>query len=200
MGFLEFFQLYIFTFEFLSVIAGLLYLTLIIKEVKWAWPLAFVSSSAMLLTAFNAKLYMEMILQAYYVIMAVVGWFSWTNKRKNKEKTYIKIWTFKFHIINICLSFALTFLFGFFMQTYTDQALPFMDSFTTIFSLTTTIMVTQKVLENWLYWVIINAINVGMMYNRELYWASGLMVLYTFMAVQGYFRWKKAYQLQDETN
>lgn len=196
----EFLNNYLFTTEFLSVLCSLLYLFFIIREIKWAWPLAFMSSTAMIFTAFHAKLYMEIVLQFYYVIMAVIGWFSWSRKSKLNIKTPICRWPLRYHLINISISLLLSFVLGYIMDKYTDQALPYLDTLTTVFALTTTWMVTQKVLENWIYWIIVNGVSIFMMYNRGLYWACLLMVLFTFMAIQGYFQWKKSYQLQNETN
>ncbi len=188
---------YFLSIEFFALLSGLMYLVLIIKEVRWAWPLAFFTGIVVAVIAFNKHLYMEMALQIYYVLMAVIGWFSWRNSSSNKEKP-IRRMRLTHHLFLIICSFLLTFIFTWFLTHYTDQQYAFLDSLTTIFSLTVTWMVTQKILENWLYWIIINALNVYLMMQNEMYWLAILMVIYTFMAVQGFVTWNKKYQTNNE--
>lgn len=184
-------------FEILTLIAGLTYLVLIIKEIRFAWVLAFCSALGMGFMAFQKNLYMEFVLQMYYVIMAVVGWLSW-GKQAGQDKA-IRIWSWQKHLLLVALSLLVSFVLAYLLDNYTNQQLALLDCVTTVFSLSITFMVTQKILENWLYWIVINSMNVVLMYKSELNWMALLMVLYTFMAIQGYFTWKRKYRVQDET-
>lgn len=184
-------------FEILILVTGLTYLVLIIKEIRFAWVLAFCSAIGMGTMAFHKNLYMEFILQMYYVVMAVVGWLSW-GKQAGQDKA-IRIWSWQKHFILVALSLMVSFALAYVLEYYTDQHFALLDCVTTVFSLSVTFMVTQKILENWLYWVVINGLNVVLMYKSGLNWMALLMVLYTFMAIQGYFTWKRKFRAQDET-
>ena len=70
--------------------------------------------------------------------------------------------------------------------------MPYIDSFTTWGSVITTFMVARKVLENWLYWIVIDAVSIFLYIDRELYQTVGLYV-YLVLAVIGYVAWRKAY-------
>jgi len=80
---------------------------------------------------------------------------------------------------------------GFYFSTYTDAAMPLVDSFTTVFSLFATYMVVKKVLENWIYWIVIDAVSVYLYHSRELEQTALLFIVYTIIAVFGYFAWLK---------
>jgi nicotinamide mononucleotide transporter len=67
--------------------------------------------------------------------------------------------------------------------------LPIIDSFTTVFSVISTFMLTKKILENWLYWVVIDIVSVYLYFSRELHLTSLLFILYSIIAIFGYFSW-----------
>ena len=91
----------------------------------------------------------------------------------------------------ILIGAILTFFMGFYFTTYTDSQMPIVDSFTTVFSVISTYMVTKKVLGNWLYWIVIDAVSVYLYYSRDLHLTSLLFVVYTIIAIFGYFAWIK---------
>ena len=107
--------------------------------------------------------------------------------KDNKEE--IKEWTELKHLGIIFLGTILTFFMGFYFSIYTDSAMPITDSFTTIFSLIATYMVVKKVLGNWLYWIVIDLVSVYLYFNRDLHLTSLLFIVYTIIAVFGYFSW-----------
>lgn len=188
--------------EGLAVLLGLAYVLLAAKESMWCWPAALLSSGIYFYLCIKAQLYAETGLQVFYLIMAIVGWWSWTHGRTKAQSTStdkplpVISWPAKTHILVIALNTAATLLLGWALDTYTDAANPFLDSFTTVFSLFTTWMVTRKVLENWLYWIVIDAAAVYLYASRDLYLTALLFILYTLIAMGGYWKWQKHYQHQ----
>ena len=79
---------------------------------------------------------------------------------------------------------------GALLHRYSAAALPFLDSFTTWGSVLTTFMVARKVLENWIYWIVIDATSIVLYLDRGLYLYAGLFVAYLVIAVFGYFNWR----------
>jgi nicotinamide mononucleotide transporter len=80
---------------------------------------------------------------------------------------------------------------GFYFSTYTSAKMPIVDSFTTIFSIIATYLVTKKVLENWLYWIVIDVVSIYLYFGRDLHLTSLLFIVYTVIAIFGYFSWIK---------
>ncbi|WP_017730077.1 nicotinamide riboside transporter PnuC [Nafulsella turpanensis] len=186
--------------EGLAVLLGLTYVLLAARESIWCWPAAFLSVCIYVYLCLEARLYAETGLQIFYLIMAVVGWWSWSGRSKGPASAENSLpiirWSLKTHLLIILANTAATLLLGWTLEVYTDAANPLLDSFTTVFSLFTTWMVTQKVLENWLYWVVIDAASVYLYASRDLYLTALLFLLYTVIAIAGYLRWQKQYQHQ----
>lgn len=180
--------------EWLAVASSLLYVILITYKVLAAWIFAALSSVLYIYLCYSNRLYLESILQVFYFGMAIYGWFMWTSDDDTKDVTVIQ-WPLKYHLYNILISGALMLLFGYIFDQYSNQANPYLDAFTTIFSLMATFMVAKKVLENWIYWIIIDAFSVYLFASRGLYMTSVLFILYTLIAMFGYFSWKKQFNL-----
>jgi len=78
------------------------------------------------------------------------------------------------------------------LEKYTAAALPFLDALTTWGAIVTTYMVANKVLENWIYWFVIDSISIYLFISRELYFTALLFFVYLFMIVIGYRAWKQS--------
>lgn len=183
--------------EWFAVASSLLYVILITYKVLAAWIFAALSSLLYIYLCYSNRLYLESILQVFYFGMAIYGWFMWTSDDETKDVTVIQ-WPLNYHIYNVLVSGTLMLLFGYIFDQYSNQANPYLDAFTTIFSLMATFMVAQKVLENWIYWIIIDAFSVYLFASRELYMTSVLFILYTLIAIFGYFSWKKQFKLDKQ--
>lgn len=176
-------------FDFLASTLGLIYIVLATKQIKWCWPAAFISSSIYVLLFVKTKLYFDAVLNAYYVMMAVVGWVFWT---KDKTATLFPTWSkLKFTLISIAISGLLSFLLGYFANNFTDAQLPYADAFTTVFSFYATWLVTQKRIESWIFWIVIDIVAFTMYLNKELYFTAGLFFVYLIFSIYGLFEWKK---------
>ena len=173
--------------ESVAVLFSILYVILAANENIWCWAAAIISVSLYVYIFYTVQLYPETGLQIFYFIMAIVGYYMW-NKH---DKERIKEWSETKHLLIILFGAIFTFFMGFYFSTYTDSQMPIIDSFTTVFSIIATYMVIKKVLRNWLYWIVIDAVSVYIYFNRDLHLTSLLFVAYTIIAVFGYFAWMK---------
>ena len=179
--------------ESIAVLFSILYVVLAVKENIWCWGAALISVSLYIYICFSAQLYPETGLQVFYFIMAIIGYYMWN--KENKEE--IKEWSEIKHLLIILLGAILTFIMGFYFSTYTNSQMPIIDSFTTVFSIIATYMVIKKVLGNWLYWIVIDAVSVYLYFNRDLHLTSLLFIAYTIIAIFGYFSWMKKMKIND---
>ncbi len=182
--------------EIIAVFFGVMYVVLAAKESIWCWPAAVISVGHYIYLCIQVQLYAEMGLQVFYLVMAFYGWWVWANGKHKNDKRVIITWPLKYHAANIAVSVAFTMGLGFILGHYTDAKNPFIDSFTTVFALVATFMVARKVLENWLYWIVIDAVSIYLYASRELYLTSLLFLAYTIIALVGYLSWKKAYDTE----
>ena len=174
--------------EIIAVVFSILYVILAAKENIWCWFCAAISVLLYIHICYSAKLFLETGLQGFYFMMAIYGYWQWNRPRK---KISIRAWSLQRHLIIFGVGIILSLLLGKFFEIYTDAALPIIDSFTTIFSLIATYLVTKKILENWIYWIIIDIVSVYLYFTRDLQLTAGLFAAYTIIAVLGYLSWKK---------
>ncbi len=178
--------------EYVAVICALIYVALISLKNQWGWLFATISSAIYIFICYYGKLYLETGLQVFYVAMAIYGWYEWSDADDEPKEGIIQ-WSNKTHVFIISAGLIVTILTGIFFNIYTDQAQPFLDAFTTIFSLIATYMITKKVLENWFYWIVIDLVATFLYVNRGLELSGLLYLLYTIIAFYGYFNWKKTF-------
>jgi len=195
--------------EWFACVTGILYVIFAAKEMMICWLFAFISSVSFVVLCFSFQLYLESILQLFFVVMALVGWYSWSKKRKpqvvndlldasESKVEQISTWLLEYHAINVLASGVFALALGWFFKNFTDQANPFIDAFTTVFSLVATFMVTKKILENWVYWIVIDLVSIPLYASRTLYLSAVLYLIFTILAVYGFVAWYRKYKLQTQ--
>jgi|TARA_B110000902_G_C14155027_1_gene531046 nicotinamide mononucleotide transporter len=183
--------------ETLAVALGISYLLLAMRENSLCWYCAFFSTAIYVYIFGDVSLYMESALNVYYMGMAVYGWLQWQKGGANHSGVEIVRWTAKHHIICVLVILIASVISGYLLSVNTDARLPYLDSFTTWASVLTTVMVARKVLENWLYWIVINSVSIYLYIDRDLDQTAAMFTLYLVLSVLGYVAWKKNYVLQD---
>jgi nicotinamide mononucleotide transporter len=182
--------------ELVAVALALGYLLLAVKERIECWYLAFVSTAIYIFLFWDVNLLMESALQIYYLAMAVFGWWQWRNQSEQKEQLLIHRWSLNQHLMAFGGIAVLTLVSGYMVDNHTSAALPYLDSFTTWGAVITTYMVTRKVLENWLYWIVIDGVSIFLYVDRGLYLTAMLFVLYVIIVVIGFMKWLPLYRAQ----
>lgn len=177
--------------EALAVSLGIAYVILAARENIWCWPAALLSTAIFSYLFWDVSLLMESALNVYYLVMAVYGWWTW-SKTENHQPNQIHSWAIQKHLICIGVIILLALVSGALLSRYTQAELPFLDSITTWAAVIATYMVAQKVLENWLYWIVIDAISIYLYLDRELYLTAVLFAAYVIIAAYGWHSWKKS--------
>lgn len=179
--------------EYIAVFLGLAYLVFVMDESLWAWPCAFMSTFIYTILFWNGALLMESLLNFYYLIMAIYGYYCWRNG-KDSNQLAISSWQLNTHLIIIAVTAIISLALGFVMENYTHADFAYLDSFTTCFAVMTTYLVAKKVLENWLYWIVINAASIYLYLQKGYFPTVVLFSIYTGMAIWGYVQWRAHFE------
>ncbi len=174
--------------ETTAVLFSIIYVVLATKQNIWCWAFAAISVILYIYICLNARLFAETGLQAFYLFMAAYGYYNWN---KSDAELDVEQWSVSKHLLLILFGAIAVFFIGFYFSTYTNAKMPIVDSFTTVFSIIATYMITKKVLENWLYWIVIDIVSIYLYFSRDLHLTSLLFMLYTIIAIFGYFAWLK---------
>lgn len=175
------------------------YLLLALKQNKLCWFAWIASSILYLYVMYQAGLYMESLLQVFYLCMGFYGLSQWSKTINNNQNTYVDLWSIGNHIFAISLVIVLSFLSGILLSNFSNAALPFIDAFTTWGAIMASYMVAKKILENWIYWFVIDFISVFIFASRGLYFTSALFVTYLVIIYFGYKSWSKIRLNQNES-
>ena len=178
--------------ELVAVVAAALYLAFAIREKIVCWFFAAISTAIYIWLFIEAKLYMESILNVFYLVMAGYGWYQWNVGHTDTSNKPVVTWPLKIHARAISCIVVLGLANGLLLYIYSDAAFPFIDSLTTWFAIWATYLIAQKVLENWWYWLLIDLASIFIYWSRDLKLTSVLFVIYFIMIPIGLFSWTKS--------
>ena len=184
------------SWEILAVFLSVSYILLAIKQNLWSWVAAFFSTLIYSILFFDASLLMDSALNIFYLVMAVYGWYSWKYGNIKAQNEQLKITTYgitnNFKIIGILILISI--VLGYIMANYTSADFAYLDTFTTVFAVFATYMLAKKVLENWIYWVVIDTVSIYIYIQKGFYLTAVLFAIYTVLACVAYIQWKKEYK------
>ena len=180
--------------EVTAVVFAMAYLLLAVRENVLCWLFAFLSTAIYTVLFWDVSLLMESALNVYYMAMAVYGWHQWTRGGTNGDDRphalAVRSMSANQHVMVIAAIVGLTLVSGYLLSEYSTAAWPYVDSFTTWASVITTYLVARKLLQNWLYWIVIDTVSVPLYIDRGLNLTALLFVAYVVIAVVGYFKWR----------
>lgn len=182
--------------EVIAVIAAVAYLLLAIRQNIWCWLCAGISTAIYVYLFFDAKLYMESVLNLFYFGMAVYGWTVWYLGRSGDGELPVSVWKREVHALAVASIVTVSLLSGYLLKTYSDAAYPYVDSMTTFGAIWATFLVARKVLENWWYWLVIDAASVAIYWSRDLELTALLFVVYVVMIPFGMMAWRRSWKEQ----
>ncbi len=182
--------------EFSAVLLAIAYLLLAIRQNIWCWLCAGISTAIYVYLFADAKLYMESFLNVFYFVMAIYGWYVWHFGKSGDDELAVAVWPRSVHMIAIAIIVAMSLTSGFLLERFTDAKFPYIDSMTTWSAIWATFLVARKVLENWWYWLVIDAVSVFIYWARDLQLTSLLFVIYVVLVPVGLLSWSRSYRRQ----
>lgn len=185
--------------EILGTLVGLIYLWLEYRASIWLWVANVVMPAIYVMVYYQAGLYADFGINIYYLLVSVYGILYWWkgrqggNVQSSEEVQELPIshtpgqmWA-RLGIISLALFLFIAFI----LISSTDSTVPWLDSFTTALSIVAMWMLARKYVEQWLVWIVVDAVSAGLYIYKELYFTAGLYALYTVIAYFGYVEWKR---------
>jgi nicotinamide mononucleotide transporter len=181
--------------EVIGSILGIVYVILATKQNIWCWYAGIINVTIYIFVFIDARLYGDMALQIFYLVMSFYGWYEWKfSKTVKSKKLGISNINRKLFLLVFVITVILSIGFGY-LLTFTNTDVPHWDGVTTALGLIGTWMTARKYLENWLVWIVANILCVGIYFYKGLYPTVGFYTIITILAVIGYFKWKKELQI-----
>jgi len=177
--------------ELAAVVAALAMVACNIRVIHWGWPLAALSSAMYFALFWRSKLYGDAALQVFFAVVALWGWSQWLRGVR-PDGSALKVGRLSRRGLGLAL-LACALLWpatGLFLKAYTDTDVPWWDAFPTAVSLVGQFLLGRKYIENWLVWIAVNTVSVGLFAYKGLWLTLGLYALFIVLSVVGWRAWR----------
>ena len=190
------------TLQIVGIALGLLYLYLEYKANIWLWVVGIIMPIVHGTLYFRSGLYADCSMQVYYILAGLYGLYVWRGKSRNHTNTDSsapqpndaptichtpkRVWGAIFALYAV-LHTAIYFL----LTEFTDSTVPFWDAMTTALCIVAYWMLSRKYAEQWLVWLVVDVVTVGLYIYKDIPQTASLYALYCILAVVGYRRWLK---------
>lgn len=178
--------------QIVGTLLGLLYLWLEYKANIWVWIVGAIMPMVHGMLYLSSGIYADAAMQLYYVAAGIYGLCVWLRGSKREEKRVDiqftpRKWIFSLVLVYLVLHVVLYFM----LSEFTDSRVPFFDSMSTALSIVAMWMLSRKLVEQWLVWLVVDMISVGLYLYKGIPITAMLYTLYCALAVAGYMRWRK---------
>ncbi len=186
--------------EITAALMGVAYILFAAKESQWCWLFAFISTVIYTLLFWEGQLPMQALLNFYYMGMAVYGFWLWHRHGTAQEPLMISSWDWSNNLLFILIGFFISAAVTSYLDLTGQSQSPALDAYITVFSVLNTWLMAKKILQNWLYWIIIDAAAVVLYIETAYYATAVLFVINTILAMAGFVSWIKLYRQQSTTS
>ena len=180
-------------FEWTAAIITAVSVYLQTRENIWNWPTAIVSVVMYTVVYVKSGLYSDAGLQMYFLVTSIYGWVHWIRGGQGHSVLHVtrasaKVWTWC-----VVLGVAFWFVDATLTSRLKGVAFPYIDAATTTVSLIAQWMITRKLLENWILWIVVNVVYVPVLLLKGLYPTALLYLVMLFIAIKGFIDWRRSY-------
>lgn len=159
----------------------------------WVFPTGMISTSIFVYLLLKWELLGDMMINAYYFMMSIYGWYIWTRKVDNTQMTPISVTNEQEKKIGIVIFIATLFFVCIVYKTFNKWTswVAYVDTITTAIFFVGMWLMAKKKIENWIFWIVGNIISVPLYFYKGFTFTSFQYLGFTFIAIAGYFAWKK---------
>jgi len=175
--------------EIAGVIVSFLGIWLTARRHMLCWPVSFVACALYFKLFLDVKLYADMVLQLLFGASIVYGWLAWRRGQSGTGEVVVVPLAPSHAAAGLAAGAVGGLVIGWFTSHYTDAALPWVDAALTSFSLVAQWWTARRHRANWLLWIVVDVVYVGMFAFKGLWLTAGLYAAFVALAVLGYLRW-----------
>lgn len=178
--------------ELLGSVLGLIQIWLLVRRSIWNFPVAMAMVTLIGITLFEARLYSECGLQAFFFVVNAIGWVQWNRVTDDADTVPVTWMTNRSRLTWALITAVLSLSLGWLMHALTNAALPFADSAVTGASIAAQLLLNNRRIENWVLWVAIDVVSVALYLYRDLFFLAALYVAFLVISVIGLRQWTRA--------
>jgi len=177
--------------ELISFVLAVITVVLNIRQLHWAWLFSIASSATYGIVFFDARLYGDMGLQGVFIVVSAWGWYQWLYGGVQHEplavtRTSAAGW--RYGMTGWLAGFA---ILAVFLDKLTDTDVPNVDGFLTAGSLLGQVLLSRKKVENWIVWIVVDILYVGLYVYKGLMLTAILYAVFIVLASIGLYTWHR---------
>lgn len=192
---------YVIVLEFFAFVFGIISVVYAKKENILVYPTGIICTVITIYLLYRAQYFGDMMMNIYYSIMSIYGWWNWSRIKDNRYIVLITNTT-KREYFTSAFFFFLTIAITFFVYKMNLEILHisnYIDIFTSGIFFTAMWLMANKKIECWIFWIIGDIITVPLYGYRGLGMLSLQYMIFLILAIQGYYEWKKTLNKQNQT-
>lgn len=180
--------------ELLGFVTGAACVWLIVKENIWNWPIGIANNLFYIFLFFRAGLFADVGLQGFYITIGLYGWWNWLHGGRGDSDLPISRTGAVEGLLLVTGTGLLTACLAFLLIRFTPSTVPWWDGLTTALSITAQWMMAKKKLEHWLFWIVTDALSIGLFIYKHLYLTAGLYFIFGIMCALGLRQWMRTWR------
>jgi nicotinamide mononucleotide transporter len=178
--------------ELIAVALGVANIALLIRRSIWNYPFGIAMVALYFVIFQEQRLYSEMLLQIFFAVVQLVGWVAWARRGGLDGPIEVRSMPPAERLVLPVAVGAGIALWGWIVSSMTDGAAPFWDAAIAIGSVAAQLLLVRRMIENWLAWIAVDVLAIGLYWSRGLHLTAGLYILFLLMCIIGWHEWRQA--------
>jgi nicotinamide mononucleotide transporter len=177
--------------EIAAFVLGVVNVWLVVRRSVWNYPFALAMVALYAHIFFDAKLYSDAGLQIFYIFVNLYGWWSWSRVKAETGDLRVERLSVAVRLAWLAGCAAATAGWGWIMHLHTDAAFPWWDAAVAMMSVAAQILMTRRYLENWLLWIAVDMLAIGLFASKGLWLTVALYVIFLGLSIWGLMQWAR---------
>ena len=178
--------------EWVAAGLGVINVALVVRRSVWNYPFGLAMVALYFFVFFEARLYSDALLQIFFFVVQIYGWLNWVQARGASGEVPVGVLTWPVRAVWIVGTALASLAWGLGMAHFTNAAAPIVDAFIAGTSIAAQILMAQRKIENWIAWILVDIVAIGLYFSRDLYPTSALYLLFLLLSIAGLIGWRRA--------
>jgi nicotinamide mononucleotide transporter len=177
--------------EAIAALLGVINVALVARRSIWNYPPGIAMVALYFFVFFEAKLYSDALLQIFFLVIQLYGWWNWLHSPKPDHGVAVEWMSPNARLKWFGGTVLFSLCWGLLMRTYTDAAAPLIDAGIAGFSVAAQLLLSLRRVENWILWIGVDIVAIGLFLWRGLEITAGLYALFLCLATIGLISWSR---------
>ena len=171
---------------------GLVNIILIVRRSVWNYMFGLLMVSLYFFVFLDARLYSDALLQIFFFIVQIYGWWHWARVEAEAGEVLVERLSMRQRLVWSATTILGVIGWGSLMRAYTDASYPIWDASVAAFSVAAQLLMSRRYVENWILWILVDLLSIGLYAAKELWLTAGLYTIFLALAVYGFVQWLRA--------